>query len=165
MVDFAAWYDCVRDHHNNAWSSRDDLDGSLSCPDGILPEKFIQEIDDDNIDDKNVEPFTCPESLRLKCGMKPIKRNKAKIIRSVRFNKENDPENYCREQLMLYTPWRNEVRDLIEDFPTYAERYEQSKSEIHPRRQQYEYYTDVLDKVLKDVQSEQELYIDSDIAA
>ena len=47
--------------------------------------------------------------------MKPVKRKKPKIIRSVSFNKDKDPENYFREQLMLYTPWRNETTDLMKE--------------------------------------------------
>ena len=43
----------------------------------------------------------------LKGGLTLVKRYTPKIIRSVRSNKIKDPDNYCREQLMLYTPWRN----------------------------------------------------------
>ena len=35
-------------------------------------------------------------------GITLVKRQKPRIIRSVRFNKSKDPENYCREQIMLY---------------------------------------------------------------
>ena len=56
--------------------------------------------------DETVETDDTTE-YQLKGGMKLVKRKKAKI-RAVRFNKENDLQNYCREQLMLYTLWRNE---------------------------------------------------------
>ena len=36
--------------------------------------------------------------------MKLVKRKKPKIIQSVRYNKDKDPENHFREKLMLYTP-------------------------------------------------------------
>lgn len=35
-------------------------------------------------------------------------RKKPHIIRSVRFNKNKDPNNYYREQLMFDMPWDNE---------------------------------------------------------
>ena len=41
------------------------------------------------------------KKYKLKGGMKLVKKKRAKIIRSVRFNKEKDPENYYREQLRL----------------------------------------------------------------
>ena len=33
------------------------------------------------------------------------KRKVPRIIRYVKYNKEKDPENYFREQLMLFVPW------------------------------------------------------------
>lgn len=53
--------------------------------------------------------------------MKLVKRRKPKIIRSVRYHKDKDPENHYREQLMLYAPWRKESTDLIKDCQTYQE--------------------------------------------
>ena len=53
-----------------------------------------------------------------------MKRQKPRIIRSVRSNKDKDPENYCREQIMLYTAWRNEKTDLLKDLQTYQDRFE-----------------------------------------
>ena len=39
------------------------------------------------------------------------KGTKARIIRSVWFNKETEPEKHYRELLMLFTSWRNEETD------------------------------------------------------
>ena len=39
----------------------------------------------------------------MKGGITLVKKQKPSIIRSVRFNKNKDPENSCREQIMLYT--------------------------------------------------------------
>ena len=39
--------------------------------------------------------------------MKLVKRKKLKIIRSVSYNKDEDPENHFGEPLVLYTSWRN----------------------------------------------------------
>jgi hypothetical protein len=41
------------------------------------------------------------------------KRSRAKIIRYVRYNVENDESNYYREQLMLFLPWRNEREEVV----------------------------------------------------
>ena len=84
-----------------------------------------------------------------------VKRRKPKIIRSVRFNKNKDPENYCREQLMLYTPWRNENKDLLKDFETYQERFEKLQDVIDEKRQEYEHHTEILDQAVQDIESEE----------
>ena len=40
------------------------------------------------------------------------KRRKSKIIQFVNYKQKLDPENYYRECLLLYTPWRHEEKDL-----------------------------------------------------
>ncbi len=36
------------------------------------------------------------------------KRRKSKVIRFVHYGKQLDPQNYCREQLLLFVPWKDE---------------------------------------------------------
>ena len=118
-----------------------------SASDDCLPENDF----DDNVDNDLTgdETEICKE-FELKGGLKLVKRHKPKIIRSVRFNKNNDPENYSRKQLMLYTSWRNENKDLIQNCRTYQERYEQVTNTIAQNRQQYECHTEVLDNIIDD---------------
>jgi len=90
-----------------------------SCYDDCLPENdFDDNVDDDLTNDKTE---IC-EEYELKGGLKLVKRQKSKIIRSVIFNKNMDPENYSREQLMLYSPWRNENKDRIQNCESYQDR-------------------------------------------
>lgn len=42
-----------------------------------------------------------------------FKRKIAKVIRYRCYNKEIDPENFYREQIMLFFPWMNEEQDII----------------------------------------------------
>lgn len=42
------------------------------------------------------------------------KRTKSKVIRYPRFRVDKEPADYYREQLMLFLPWRDEQRDLID---------------------------------------------------
>ena len=94
------------------------------------------------------------DEYEMKGGIMLVKRQKPRIIRSVRFNKNKDPENYCREQIMLYTAWRNETTDLLKDSETYQDRLEVVKDEIEQNRKQYENHTDVLDQAVQDIESE-----------
>ena len=94
---------------------------------------------DDNLDDdlSDLEQTSEKDECEMKGGITLIKRQKPRIIRSVRFNKNNDPENFCREQIMLYTAWRNEMTDLLKDFQTYQDRFEVLKDMIEQNRKQY----------------------------
>ena len=59
-----------------------------------------------------------------------VKRSAPKVICSVRFNIVKDPENYFRESLMLYSPWRNELHDLLGTCKSYLPMYESLESLI-----------------------------------
>jgi hypothetical protein len=41
-----------------------------------------------------------------------LKRRAARIIRYKRYKPKSDPTNFYRVQIMLYSPWRNEVKEL-----------------------------------------------------
>ena len=61
----------------------------------------------------------------MRGGFKIVKRRRSRIVRSIRFHKDKDPENYYREQLMLYYPWRSGGKDLLGSSLSYQERYKQ----------------------------------------
>ena len=68
---------------------------------------------------------------------KDKKRTKARIIRSVCFNKEVDSEKHYRELIMLFTSWRKETTDLIKNYSSYQEHYLQVKDTIDKQMKQY----------------------------
>ena len=94
-----------------------------------LEEKNDDEIDESSSRDQNENPLqdendandrrTSDMLYEAKNGTKYKKRKVAQIIRYVRYNKKNDSENYYRERLMLFIPWRNVERDLISSFETF----------------------------------------------
>ena len=104
LANFVAWLNFVKDK---------DSDDSTNI---VVHQKHLMifclklslndNVDDDPTAEDNQTDNTT--EYKLKGGMKLVKRKIGKIVRSVRFNKKKDPENYYREQLMLYTPWRNE---------------------------------------------------------
>ena len=97
------------------------------------------------------EPEYEPNEYKLKGGMKLVKQRKPKIIQSIRYHKDKDPENHCGEQLILYAPWRKESTDLINKCQTYQERFEQVKDEVLYNRRQNEYHSEILDKAMEDM--------------
>lgn len=64
------------------------------------------------------------------------KRNNAKVLYSVGFNKNDDKENFYREQIMLYLPWRN-YSDILGGYITYEARYNDNSEEIEVKRKNY----------------------------
>ena len=52
---------------------------------------------------------------------------------------------------MLYTPWRKEHIDLIKDCQAYQERFERVKDEVISNKHQYEYHSEILDKLMEDM--------------
>ena len=104
---------------------------SLRSLDDFMPETNFDDNTDDDPNSINVSEAKCESTeFKLKGGMKLAKRKKPKIIRSVRYHKDKDPENHCREQLMLYVPWRKETTDLIKDCQTYQQRFEQVNDDV-----------------------------------
>ena len=148
LADFVAWYNCKSESNEQRY-----LKTSSPCADDYLPESII----DDNLDDGvcDLEQTSENDKYEMKGGITLVKRQKPRIIRSVRFNKDKDPENYYREQIMLYTAWRNESRDLLKDFQTYQDRFEVAKDEIKQNRKQYENHSDILDQAVQDIESEE----------
>lgn len=63
----------------------------------------------------------------------------------MRFHKDKDPENYYREQLVLYYPWRNECKDLLGSSLSHQERYKQVESIVNKNKKNYEHHSNALD--------------------
>ena len=68
---------------------------------------------------------------------KQKKRTRARVIRSVWFNKEVEPEKHYRELIMLFTPWRNEETDLLGIFSSCKDHYMVMSNAIHEQLKEY----------------------------
>ena len=148
LADFVAWYNCKSESNNQK-----QLETNTPSVDNFLPENIV----DDNLEDdvSNLEQTSEMDEYEMKGGITLVKRQKPRIIRSARFNKNKDPENYYREQIMLYTAWRNETTDLLKDSQTCQEWFEVVKNEIEQNRKQYEHHAEILDQAVQDIESEE----------
>ena len=95
---------------------------------------------------------------RTKNGIKYKKRKVPRIIRYVKYNKKKDPENYFREQLMLFVPWRNEQKDLLGSFDTYETHYNSLQTSLIPKRNEYEHHIEELELARQMMEDEQREY-------
>ena len=137
LADWAAWYNnCGQKCYRNI-NEKTDFDD--------LPIENEDELNDDEIfnDISDVIP-TISKSIK--------KRSQARIIQSVWFNREAQPEKHFRELLMLFTPWRNEVTDLLKNYSSYEEHYMTRHDEISEQMQQYGICTEDLNEVGNHIQ-------------
>ena len=86
---------------------------------------------EDSLDDDNSQGSDL--LYKTKNGIKHKKRKVPRIIRYVKYNMKKDPENYFREQLMLFVQWRNEQKDLLGSFDTYEAHYYSVQTSLIPK--------------------------------
>ena len=135
LADWAAFYDSCKVKYSCVKSRGQDTDGLL-----------LETQDDDN-DEDDVESYM-NKSMKTKQSTKMLKRRlKARIIRSVWFNKDVDSEKHYRELLFLFTPWRNESRD-IDNFESYEQRCRELSEQIRVQLDQYSRYRSEIDEAL-----------------
>ena len=123
-------------------------------------------ISDENSSDENSEDEemvengnTASDLIHIaKNGTKYKYRKVPKVIRYVRYNQTKDPENYYREQLMLFMPWRNEQKDLLGSFGTYRAHYITMKESLEIKRNQYEHHTEELELARQMMEAEEAEY-------
>jgi hypothetical protein len=83
-------------------------------------------------------------------------REKPAIIRYRRYKYDQDPVNYCREQVMLFFPWRNEELEL--ENVDIQKKYADNRDMIEINRKKYAVIEDeTLEQCLKDVEKCNEL--------
>ena len=89
-----------------------------------------QDINDD--DDLHLQEVFSDEQtvVVLKNGIKIRRRQNQKVIRYVRYNSKSDEENYFREQILLFLPWRNEATDLFGSYKTYNNTMKQENMKL-----------------------------------
>ena len=95
----------------------------------FIPEKVSDEVDDD----KDVDDPQVATSNGLNVRLRP------RIIRSVNYNMDTNPEDRCRELLMLFYPFRK-LSSLKGDCSSYVERYDEVKESVIAQQNIFEKY-------------------------
>ena len=126
LADWAAWYGS---------SGKPYIKKSFQNDTDNLPFETASENNDDDF---------CNELSNEK---KNKKRSIARVIRSVWFNKEKDPEKHYRELIMLFTPWRNEETDLLANSSSYKARFLLMKDAISEQMKEYAVCGSDMDKI------------------
>ena len=115
------------DDGNDERSSGDDNEDSLK--------------DENDADNSNSSDLL----YKTKNEIRYKKRKVPRIIRYIRYNKKYIAENYYRERLMLFTPWRNGQKYLIASFDTFEAHYNSLKTSTESKSNEYEHHTEELE--------------------
>jgi len=136
LADYKEWHDSSKQYGKQ--STQIDTD------------KFPLETDNNDINDDDTEiNNNLPHEQILNCK-KIKKRLKARIIRSVWFNKEKDSQKHFRELIMLFTSWRNENTDLLGNFPSYEDHFSAVKDISKGQMDQYAVHAQELNIIEKE---------------
>ena len=112
---------------------------------------------DANMEDENDEKRTSEQEDRENISKlrysftvgdhRVVLRTKPKILRYVNYNQKVDSENYYREQIMLFFPWRNEEKDLLKNYETYQDHFKNICEKIQLKKMDYDQNSELLKEV------------------
>ena len=142
LAEFACWYE-----------SKQQKKGDKKVKDEFA------DFDEDDVD------FNLEEEDGADKGPRYIRRTKAKVLRYVRFSRENAPEDYYRERILLYVPWRKTQMEVEEEvllrrwdgkgsFKTFAHKWEALMSDpfcqekLRQTMPEYDELGDILEEVI-----------------
>jgi PIF1-like helicase/Helitron helicase-like domain at N-terminus/OTU-like cysteine protease/Helicase len=109
-------------------------------------------------DEELIEDDALPED---KNDFEMRSRQKSKILRFCNFNKIQDEDNYYREQILLYLPWRNEQLEISDR--NCEEIYNLHESTIITNRQKYTKITyEELNEAMDNVKNNNQNIIDEE---
>ena len=112
--------------------------------------------DINELEDQDESVSYCDEGdfpLRMRNGIMLRRRSKNKVIRFRNYRQKDDSENYCRERLMLYIPWRKE-EDIQGKFGSYEEAFRAQYDKIKKIMKEYERMSEQLESVDEELEQE-----------
>ena len=113
-------------------------------------------IDPDEVED-NVQNVSYNDEgnfpIRIRNGIMLRQRTKNKVIRFRNYRLKNDSEEYYRERLMLYVPWKKE-NEILGKFGSYEEAFFAKQDEVKKKIVVYEPMSSVLELVEEELEKE-----------
>ena len=110
-------------------------------------DNFEDEYEENKIPQMDTENTSKLRYSVTKGNYRIVLRTKPKVLRYVNYNKKVDSENFYREQLMLFTPWRNEENDLLNGYNTYQDHFNLLEGTILSKRKEYDSHSELIDEV------------------
>ena len=130
LADFVSWLDMRVSATSHSTKT------VFSCFVELAETEYVENLEDTPQDDMSgdLSSDLLQKEFVLRDGTVLFRRKTQKIIRYVRYSKVHDSENYYREQLMLYTPWRKEPDDILGGFNTYEDRFNSCSELLQQKR-------------------------------
>ncbi|XP_063442198.1 uncharacterized protein LOC134722507 [Mytilus trossulus] len=101
-----------------------------------------------------IEEINNKIDITLKNGIRIYQRKTPKVIRYVKYNYKTDSENFYRERLMLFYPWRNELSDLQYEHETFENMYLTVARILEKKAKQYEGKVIDLEKAIEEAEND-----------
>ena len=86
-------------------------------------------------------------------------RKQCKVICFVNYKYKIDPENYCREKLLLYIPWQHNEHNILQTHKTYIDAYNHFQKKIIEKMKIYEPAAQIIEHVLLEYEEHPEKFI------
>ena len=96
--------------------------------------------------------------ITLKNGVTIGQRKTCRVIRYPSFNKNTNSENYFRERLMLFYPWREEGENLKKDCETFEQMYQTVHRTVDRKAKQYEKNVEELERAIEQAEGDNNQY-------
>ena len=132
MADF---YATVNVQHVKKQSHKDPFedndDDNLIVEDETVNSNNVENVDNESVKENTTYDFTVD-------GIRYTSRRRPRILRYVKYNKKIDPDNYYREQILLFYPWTGDENDIKGDCESYNQRYSELKKSITENCAKYE---------------------------
>ncbi|XP_069109201.1 uncharacterized protein [Argopecten irradians] len=108
-------------------------------------DRISEEQNDDNVVEN--ENFSHEDIVvHLKNGIKIRRRKNKRVIRYVGYSKKTNSEQYYRERILLFLPWRNESTDIVNGYATFEQHYRSRVNIIKAVQKKYEHFADELEQ-------------------
>ena len=128
LADYVSLTDTI--YSNKQIQSDDEMSIDETTSDEEIPKKITPKININNL--HKLFPIKLKNNKILKL------RKHRKVIRFVNYRYKIDPENYCREKLLLYIPWNNNELQILQTYKTYIDAYNHFQKQIHEKMKIFE---------------------------
>lgn len=152
LADFASWFEfkypqkSQKKHKATIVSENDELPESDYNENHDDDPEEIPSCDENECTPCELDSYPLNKEYAMPGGGTLIKRKTQKVLRYVKYNKDIDPENYYRELLMLFHPWKKEA-DIPFSFQLVKTLYDDNKRTIQAKRAMYEQNRKLIDIV------------------
>lgn len=152
LTDFASWFEfkypqkSQKKHKATIVSENDELPESDYNENHDDDPEEIPSCDENECTPCELDSYPLNKEYAMPGGGTLIKRKTQKVLRYVKYNKDIDPENYYRELLMLFHPWKKEA-DIPFSFQLLKTLYDDNKRTIQAKRAMYEQNRKLIDIV------------------